>query len=108
MRRDVFQAIADPGRREILAMLSARSLNMNSIAEHFNVSKPAISKQMKILFECGLVTIRKEGREKICEAKLRELKTVSDWVEKYRSFWTGKLDSLEAFLAKENDQQTKR
>jgi DNA-binding transcriptional ArsR family regulator len=104
MRRDVFQAIADPTRREIINMLAYKSLNLNSVAENFNVSRPAISKHIKILTECGLVVINQQGRERYCEAKLDKLNEVSHWVEKYRAFWTKKLDALENFL---NELQVK-
>jgi DNA-binding transcriptional ArsR family regulator len=99
MRRDVFQAIADPTRREIINMLSHRTLNLNAVADQFDVSRPAISKHIKILTECGLVVITQQGRERFCEAKLDELNTVSDWVEQYKSFWTSKLDSLDQYLS---------
>lgn len=99
MRRDVFQAIADPTRRAIIHMLASQDLNLNSVAEHFDVSRPAISKHIKILTECGLVTIRQEGRERYCEAKLKKLNEVSDWVTQYKKFWNQKLDSLEIYLA---------
>lgn len=98
MRRDVFQAIADPTRREIIHMLAGKSLNLNSVAEHFDVSRPAISKHIKILTECGLITIRQQGRERHCEAKLEKLHEVSDWVEQYRKMWNKKLDALEVYL----------
>jgi DNA-binding transcriptional ArsR family regulator len=98
MRRDVFQAIADPTRREIINMLAHQSLNLNSVADQFDVSRPAISKHIKILTECGLVVIKQQGRERYCEAKLDKLNAVSDWVEQYRKFWTTKLDSLERYL----------
>lgn len=73
MRRDVFQAIADPTRRAIIDMIAKRSLNLNAIAEHFNVSRPAISKHIRILTECGLISIHQQGRERFCEAKLAPL-----------------------------------
>ncbi|MES2373550.1 MAG: metalloregulator ArsR/SmtB family transcription factor [Bacteroidota bacterium] len=98
MRRDVFQAIADPTRREIINLLAHQSLNLNSVADQFDVSRPAISKHIKILTECGLVVIKQQGRERYCEAKLDKLNAVSDWVEQYRKFWTTKLDSLERYL----------
>ncbi|NCI51219.1 winged helix-turn-helix transcriptional regulator [Sediminibacterium roseum] len=107
MRRDVFQAIADPTRREIINMLSHRSLNLNSVADQFDVSRPAISKHIKILTECGLVVIRQQGRERFCEARLDQLNEVSDWVEQYRSFWTAKLDSLEQYLASLQNKKKK-
>ena len=100
MRRDVFQAIADPTRREIIHILAHGSLNLNAVAGNFGISRPAISRHMKILAECGLVVIRKQGRERFCEANLRQLSDVAEWVEKYRAFWTSKLDALEEFLDK--------
>src|SRR6188474_1047793 len=84
MRRDVFQAIADPTRREIINLISKKSLNVNAVAENFEVSRTAIYKHLKILMECGLVNIRQQGRERYCEAKLEKLSDVSDWVEQYR------------------------
>ncbi|MGN6181704.1 MAG: ArsR/SmtB family transcription factor, partial [Mucilaginibacter sp.] len=106
MRRDVFQAIADPTRREIINLIAHQSLNLNSIADNFKVSRPAISKHIKILTECGLVTIRQEGREHYCSMDFRQFKEVSDWIEQYRIFWTEKLDALGRFLENEikNDQ----
>ncbi|HKO81030.1 MAG TPA: metalloregulator ArsR/SmtB family transcription factor [Chitinophagaceae bacterium] len=104
MRRDVFQAIADPTRREIINMISRQSLNLNAVAENFDISRPAISKHIKILTECGLIIIKQQGRERYCEAQLHKLNEVSQWVEKYRVFWTRKLDALDHFLAKEEKQ----
>lgn len=101
MRRDVFQAIADPTRREIINLIAHKSLNLNAVAENFDISRPAISKQIKILTECGLVVIRQDGRERYCEANLKALGEVNDWIQQYRVFWTRKLDALEAYLAQE-------
>ena len=106
MRRDVFQAIADPTRREIINMIARQSLNLNAVAENFDISRPAISKHIKILTECGLVIIKQQGRERYCEAQLHKLNEVSQWVEKYRIFWTRKLDALEHFLTKEEKKTT--
>lgn len=103
MRRDVFQAIADPTRREILNMLAHQSLNLNSVAEKFDVSRPAISKHIKLLTECGLIAIRPQGRERFCEARLERLREVSSWVEPYRKFWNTKLDALEDYLQRLQD-----
>ncbi|HEX5317374.1 MAG TPA: metalloregulator ArsR/SmtB family transcription factor [Candidatus Kapabacteria bacterium] len=98
MRRDVFQAIADPTRRAILALLAVQTLTMTSIADHFNVTRPAISKHVKILAECGLLSIKQQGRERYCEAKLNKLHEVSDWVEQYRQMWEARFDRLEKYL----------
>ncbi|HJY64136.1 MAG TPA: metalloregulator ArsR/SmtB family transcription factor [Ignavibacteria bacterium] len=104
MRRDVFHAIADPTRRQILGLISAQQLTLNGVAEKFKISRPAISKHVKILKECGLITIKKKGRERFCEPKLEKLKEVSIWVEKYRIFWTEKLDRLEKYLEETKDK----
>ena len=98
MRRDVFQAIADPTRRAILNILAGKSLNLNAVAENFEISRPAISKHIRILTECGLIVIKQQGRERYCEAKLEPLTEVSDWVAQYKVFWTAKLDALENYL----------
>jgi DNA-binding transcriptional ArsR family regulator len=97
-RRDVFQAIADPTRREIIFLIANRSLSLNAVAENFQISRPAISKHIKILTECGLIDIRQQGRERYCEARLDKLNEISAWVEQYRKFWTEKLDVLEVYL----------
>ena len=98
MRRDVFQAIADPTRRAILHSIAQQSLNVNSVSANFDVSRPAIYKHLKILTECGLVIIRQQGRERFCEARLERLSEVSEWVEQYRKLWTARLDSLDDYL----------
>ena len=97
-RRDVFQAISDPTRREILGLIALEPKSLNTIAEKFDISRPAISNHIKILTECGMVTIRQQGRERYCEAKLQKLNEVSKWIEQYKVFWTKKLDALENFL----------
>ncbi|HYO22986.1 MAG TPA: metalloregulator ArsR/SmtB family transcription factor [Flavisolibacter sp.] len=106
MRRDVFQAIADPTRRDIIYMLSQQPLNLNAVAENFEISRPAISKHIKILTECGLIIIKQQGRERVCEVQLKKLSEVSDWIEQYRIFWNKKLDALGTFL--ETQPATKR
>ena len=98
MRRDVFQAIADPNRRAILSLLAAQRLTLNGVAEKFRISRPAISRHIKILKECGLVAIHQQGRERYCEAKLDRLQEVSDWVETSRQLWEGRLDRLDEYL----------
>ena len=100
MKRDVFQGIADPTRREILNMIAHKSLNVNSVAQNFDVSRTAIYKHLKILTECGLIVVQQQGRERFCEAKPEKLHEVSDWVEKYRKIWAQRFDSLDEYLAK--------
>jgi len=100
MRRDVYQAIADPTRREILGMIAQQSMNVNSVAENFEVSRTAVYKHIKILTECGLLVLKQNGREKYCEAKLESLSEVSDWIMQYKKYWTSKFDGLENYLTK--------
>ena len=104
MRRDVFQAIADPTRREIINMIAHQSLNVNAVAGNFDVSRTAIYKHVKILTECGLIVVKQQGRERYYEARLEKLLEISDWVEKYRHFWTERFNALENYL---NQMQTK-
>lgn len=101
MRRDVFQAIADPTRREIIGLIAHKTLNLNEIAENFKMSRPAISQHIKILTECGLVEITQQGRNRYCNIQFQKLAEISKWVEQYRIFWTNKLDALEIHLSKE-------
>jgi DNA-binding transcriptional ArsR family regulator len=105
MRRDVFQAIADPTRRQIINLLAGKQLNLNAVADNFDVSRPAISKHIKILAECGLITIKQQGRERFCRADLKKLEQVAIWTDQYRAFWTGKLDALENFLTTEETKK---
>lgn len=98
MRRDVFQAIADPTRRAIINSIAHQSQNLNAVAEQFDISRPAISKHIKILTECGLIVVKQKGRERYCEARLNKLNEVADWVEQYRKFWNAKFDALENYL----------
>lgn len=104
MRRDVFQAIADPLRRDIISLLSEQSLSINGVAEKFEVSRPAISKHLKILEECELIVIRKQGRERFCQIKPKNLIPAFLWIDQYRNLWEEKLDSFEGYL---NQLQTK-
>lgn len=97
-RRDVFQAIADPTRRGIIQLIAAQSLNLNAIAGQFDVSRPAISQHIKILTECGLIIIKKQGRERYCEAKLQKLDEVAAWAEQYRRLWADRFDALDKLL----------
>lgn len=98
-RRDVFQAIADPTRRAIIGLVAERSLNVNTIAEKFQVTRRAVSLHVKILTECGLIVVRQQGRERYCEAQLDHLIEVNEWVAQYKQFWENKLDALENYLS---------
>ncbi|MDO5980975.1 ArsR/SmtB family transcription factor [Flavivirga spongiicola] len=98
MRRDVFQAIADPVRRDIIELLSNEALTVNTVAEKFEVSRPAISKHLKILKECGIIEINKKGRERFCEIQPKNLIPAFLWIEQYKNLWENKLDAFEDYL----------
>lgn len=104
-RRDVFQAIADPTRREIIDLLAQHPLNLNAIAEHFDITRPAISNHIKILNECGIIVIEQVGRERICKIQSDHLKQVADWIGKYEDLWKQKIESFEKYL---NQLKSKR
>ncbi|RFM26278.1 ArsR/SmtB family transcription factor [Deminuibacter soli] len=98
MRRDVFQAIADPTRRAIIERLAQEALNHNDLAGTFDMTRQAVTKHIKILEECGLLVIRQEGRERFCEARLEPLTEVAGWVEQYKKHWHQRFKSLDKYL----------
>lgn len=100
MRRDVFQAIADPIRRDIIELLAEETLSINSIAEKFEISRPAISKHLKILKECEIIDYKKEGRERFCFIQPKNLMPAFMWIEQYRELWENRLDSFDKYLMK--------
>ncbi|MBL0347019.1 metalloregulator ArsR/SmtB family transcription factor [Candidatus Villigracilis affinis] len=100
MRRDVFQAIADPNRRAILGLLAQQRLTLNGVAESFRISRPAVSRHIKILKECGLVVVIPQGRERYVEARFEKLSEVNDWLEQYRQLWEGRFGRLDDILEK--------
>ncbi len=112
MRRDVFQAIADPVRRDIITLLASQEMTVNAVSEKFDVSRQAISKHLKILEECGLVSINQRGRKRYCHIKPKSLIPAFMWVEQYKNLWEDKLDSLENYLNElqsknQNDEQNR-
>ncbi|MEO9964833.1 MAG: metalloregulator ArsR/SmtB family transcription factor [Reichenbachiella sp.] len=97
-RRDVFQAIADPTRRDILNLLVKKELNLKTIASHFKLSRPAISQQIKILTDCGLLRIDQQGRERFCYLQTKKMKEVSDWLEPFKQAWEMRYNQLDSLL----------
>ncbi len=98
VRRDVFQAIADPVRRDIIELLSNEPLTVNAVAEQFEISRPAVSKHLKILNECGIVALQKKGREQFCHIQPQSLIPAFMWIEQYQKLWEERLDSFEDYL----------
>lgn len=98
MRRDVFQAIADPVRRDIISLLSKEEMTVNTIASQFEISRPAISKHLKILKESGIIAVEKKGRKQICQIKPKSLVPAFLWIEQYQNLWEGRIDNFESYL----------
>ena len=97
---DAFQVIGDAGRRKMLMLLSEDSLTINSLAENFNMSRPAVSKHVKILHEAGFITITDIGRERYCTLKKEGFQELQEWISHFDKFWTSKLKKLETLLNK--------
>ncbi len=98
MRRDVFQAIADPTRRAILALLALQTMTPNALAEHFNSSRQAVSKHIKILTECGVVMQQQTGREIYYHFKPEKMKEIDVWLEQFKKQWEDRFDQLDNLL----------
>ena len=95
---DAFQVIADPSRRQMLMMLSKDSMTINSIAENFDMSRPAVSKHVKILYGAGFITIKDIGRERHCVLKQDGFNELQDFINYFDKFWTRKLSKLQSIL----------
>lgn len=99
MNRDVFQAIADPTRRAIIAMVALQAMTPNAIAEHFDTTRQAVSKHLRILTECQLVTHEQKGREIYYSLEINKMKEIDEWLEQYRKIWETRFDQLDELLA---------
>jgi DNA-binding transcriptional ArsR family regulator len=99
-RRDVYQAIADPTRRAIIGLIASGPMDMNSITEKFDITQQAISLHVKILADCGLVQMKQQGRNRICEAKLGKLGVVEEWISQYRQHYEKRFDAMEKYIQK--------
>ncbi len=98
MRRDVFQAIADPTRRAIIALVAIQAMTPNAIAEHFDTTRQAVSKHLRILTECELVTQEQKGREIYYRLEIDKMKEIDEWLEQYRQIWEARYEQLDALL----------
>ncbi len=105
IRRDVFQAIADPNRRQIIDLLAKEPMTLNAIADQFLISRPAVSQHIKHLTECGIVEIEQKGRERYCKIKPQSLIPAFLWLEQYKQQWTERIDSFEKYV---NQLKTKK
>jgi DNA-binding transcriptional ArsR family regulator len=95
---DVFQVIGDPSRRQMLMLLSKDSLTINSLADNFDMSRPAVSKHVKILYNAGFISIKDMGRERYCTLKKDGFEELQNWINYFDQFWGSKLKNLENLL----------
>jgi DNA-binding transcriptional ArsR family regulator len=95
---DAFQVIGDPSRRKMLMLLSTDSLTINSLADNFDMSRPAVSKHIKILYSAGFISITDIGRERYCTLKKDSFEELQVWISHFDKFWTSKLKKLETLL----------
>ncbi len=102
---DAFQVIADPSRRQILTLLSKNSLTINSLAENFDMSRPAVSKHIKILCGAGFISIQDIGRERYCLLKQDGFNELQDWINYFDKFWIAKLNKLQVILNNKSKQK---
>lgn len=98
MRRDVFQAIADPTRRAIIALIALHAMTPNALAEHFDTSRQAVSKHLRILTECQLVKQKIQGREIYYQLEVSKMKEIDKWLEQFRKIWEGRFSELDNVL----------
>lgn len=104
MRRDVFQAIADPTRRAIITLIATQAMTPNTIAEHFDVSRQAVSKHLKILTECQLLKQEHNGREIYYQLEVAKMKEIDKWLEQFRKIWEDRFSQLDDVLLRIKDK----
>jgi DNA-binding transcriptional ArsR family regulator len=99
MRRDIFQAIADPTRRAILVLIAAQAMTPNALAEHFDTTRQAVSKHLRILTECELVKQEFQGREIYYQLEIKKMKEIDKWLEQFRKIWEDRFNELDKVLS---------
>ena len=99
IRRDIFQAIADPTRRAIITLIALQAMTPNALADHFNTSRQAVSKHIKILTECELVKQEQHGREIYYSLEIEKMKEIDKWLDQFREIWETRLNQLEKVLS---------
>jgi DNA-binding transcriptional ArsR family regulator len=105
MRRDIFQAIADPTRRAIIALIAMQAMTPNAIAENFDMTRQAVSKHLKILSECDVVEQEQQGREIHYKLVVEKMKEIDEWLEQYRMIWENRFDQLDDVLSNLKNQK---
>ena len=108
MKRDIFQAIADPTRRAILVLIATQALTPNALAEEFDITRQAVSKHIKILNECELLEQEKVGREIYYQLKVDKMKEIDKWLEQFRKVWETRFDQLDNLLVTLKNQKNEQ
>jgi DNA-binding transcriptional ArsR family regulator len=108
MKRDIFQAIADPTRRAIIALIALQAMTPNAIAEHFDTSRQAVSKHLRILAECELIKQEQKGREIYYRLEIDKMKEIDQWLEQYRKIWKARFEQLDEMLATITEQKKEK
>lgn len=99
MRRDIFQAIADPTRRGIITLIALQAMTPNALAEHFEMTRQAVSKHLRILTECELVKQEQQGREIYYSLEIEKMKEVDNWINQFRKIWETRFNQLDEVLS---------
>lgn len=100
MRRDIFQAIADPTRRAIITLIAIQAMTPNALAEHFDTTRQAVSKHLRILTECELIKPEQKGREIYYQLEIDKMKEIDQWLQQFRKIWEDRFDNLDKLLTK--------
>ena len=108
MKRDIFQAIADPTRRAIIALIALQAMTPNAIAENFHTTRQAVSKHLRILTECELVKQEYKGREIYYSLEIEKMKEIDEWLEQYRKIWQARFDQLDELLSTVKKQKKEK
>lgn len=98
MRRDIFQAIADPTRRAIIALIAVQAMTPNALAEHFDTTRQAVSKHLQILTECEVLSQQQQGREIYYQLKIEKMKEIDQWLEQFRKIWEQRYNQLDKLI----------
>lgn len=107
MKRDIFQAIADPTRRAIIALIALQAMTPNAIAENFDTTRQAVSKHLRILTECDVIAQEQKGREIYYQLKIDKMKEIDEWLEQYRRIWESRYEQLDVLLAELKQKEKK-
>jgi DNA-binding transcriptional ArsR family regulator len=108
MRRDIFQAIADPTRRAIIALIAVQAMTPNALAAHFETSRQAVSKHLRILAECDLIRQEQKGREIYYVLEIEKMKEIDEWLEQYRKIWETRYSQLDELLSTIRKQEKEK